>query len=53
MNNFELRIVEASEGNMVLQYRTKTRWQDGSTTRNARRDWTIWKDVPLFKLGEY
>jgi len=52
-NNFELRIVESAEGNMILQYRTKDKWLSGSTTNNSKYIWSVWKDVPIFKLGEY
>lgn len=55
MNDFELRIVEESEGNMVLQYKTKDVWPYDTVPKLDNRTcvWSAWKAVPVFKLGEY
>jgi len=52
---FELRFVERLSHNSrertvkVLQFRTKDRHVESSTTTPAPLAWTKWKDVPLVK----
>jgi len=31
----------------ILQQRTKTKWVNGSTTKNGHYDWSEWTDIPV------
>jgi len=54
---FELRFEErishnSREGTIkVLQFRTKSRHRDSSTTTPIESGWTEWVDVPVVKKG--
>ena len=46
----ELRYLQRADKPLSLQQRTKTKWLDGTTTKNGRYGWSDWEDVPIAPL---
>ena len=46
----ELRFLQLADNSLALQQRTKTRWLDGTTTKNGCYGWSDWEDVPTVSL---
>jgi len=47
----ELRYLQRADKPLSLQQRTKTKWLDGTTTKNGRYGWSDWEDVPAVLLN--
>ena len=46
----ELRYLQRADKSLLLQQRTKTKWLDGTTTKNGCYGWADWEDVPIAPL---
>ena len=46
----ELRYLQRADKSLLLQQRTKTKWLDGTTTKNGRYGWSDWEAVPIVSL---
>ena len=46
----ELRYLQRADKSLLLQQRTKTKWLDGTTTKNGCYGWADWEDVPVVHL---